>query len=230
MLSLSTSNKVTFNVNVSGTAATPSVRCLIGEHPAMSFPATKLLNDEWEVIIDLPAGMKPGAHPFKVEVLLNGRLFTPINYSIDVDVSADDAVNVAPVQAEPVQAEPVQAEPAPAPRATNLISMVSKITEPEPTPNIPVSELAAAEIKPIAKVKIKPRAKQIEIPPAEMKGLEKLAKPPVAEVKQIKISMLDIANEVNRNAPPVKAKTKPIQEARVQSIPVSLTKGTVIYR
>jgi hypothetical protein len=254
MLSLSTSNKVTFNVNVSGTAATPSVRCLIGEHPSLSFPATKLSNDEWEVIIDLPAGTKPGAHPFKVEVLLNGRLFTPINYSIDV--SADDAVNavepvqvVAPVQVaqvEPVQSVPVPVQDTP---KSNLMSMVSKITEPEPTPNIAVSErtdVAVHDSEPAVKAEAKPikrpkpaaaKPTPIEIPPSKMNGLEKLAKTPVfskpkpvIEAKHVKISMLDIANEVNKNAAPVVAKPKPIQEARVQSIPVSLTKGTVIYR
>lgn len=109
---------------------------------------------------------------------------------------------------------------------------VAKIMEPEPTPNVPVSECdhepdASAQDAP---VKLEPAPKK------KLGGLEKLAKTPVfskpkvVEVKQIKISMLDIANEVNRNAMPVSTKSKPIQEARVQSIPVSLTKGTVIYR
>ena len=226
MLSLSTSNKITFNVNVSGTAAIPSVRCLIGEHPALSFPATKLSNDEWEVIIDLPAGTKPGAHSFKVEVLLNGRLFTPINYSIDI--SADD-VNPAPAPAVDAKAEDVGTTPL---RVSNLMSMVSKITEPEPTPPVPVSERVEKPVeKPVEPKKTKP----IEIPPAKKAVLRSLQRPPVpklpvVKVPQAKISMLDIANEVNEKAPPVPKKPKPVQEARVQSIPVSITKGAVIYR
>lgn len=84
MLSLSTTNRVTFNVNIFGTAATPAVRCVLGESPAYSFPATKLGDGQYEVLIDLPSTMSLGAYPFKVEVLLNGRLFTPINHSVPV--------------------------------------------------------------------------------------------------------------------------------------------------
>ena len=84
MLTLNFPNKVTFAVNVQGTSANPTVRCIVGEHPGCVYACTKLSENKYEVIIDLPRTMREGAHDFKIEVLLNGRLFTPINTKINV--------------------------------------------------------------------------------------------------------------------------------------------------
>jgi hypothetical protein len=191
MLSLNTTNKVTFNVNVFGTAATPTVRCIIGEAPGFSFPATKLEDGQYEVLIDLPKDLRLGTYPFKVEVLLNGRLFTPINH--DVPITGPEA-------------------PVEAPTVANVNGV------PDPAPAIEKIELVKT--------------------PAALSGLKKLAatpvfsKPtPVPEAKRSTISMADVANAAAAKEP--KPKVKPsvkMTEAITPTVPVSLIKGTIIYR
>ena len=210
MLSLATSNRVTFNVNVSGTAAQPTVRCVVGDHPAYSFPASKISDGSYEVLIDLPKEIKTDKYPFKVEVLLNGRLFTPINTTIEVAGEKQEEPKVAKTTAKAKKTEPA-AEPV-------------VLTQTEPMP--------FREADPEAK-------------PVGLSGLEKLAKTPVfakpapaVEIKRIRISMADVANEAEKIEKPAaapKAQKKPtpkpaVVEARPVGIPVSLTKGDIIYR
>jgi hypothetical protein len=199
MLSLNTTNKVTFNVNVFGTAATPTVRCIIGEAPGFSFPATKLEDGQYEVLIDLPKDLRLGTYPFKVEVLLNGRLFTPINHN--VPITGPDA---------PVEAPAVNPTPTPVPSP----SLMATITTEAP---------ATIEL-----VKT----------PAALTGLKKLAntpvfsKPaPVPETKRSKITMADVANAAEaKEAPKKKPAPKQMAESLTPTVPVSLIKGTIIYR
>lgn len=207
MLSLSTTNRVTFAVNVFGTASTPSVRCVVGEAPAYSFPASKLSDGQYEVLIDLPKDLRQGTYPFKVEVLLNGRLFTPINHN--VPVGGDTAPEPAP--------------PAVAPPAASLMKSVST---PQPAVKIEIPAVVEAPL---------------EVPAPSLSGLELLAKtpvfakPPKVEIKRVKISMAEVAATAEAIEQPKKKqpraatkKVAPVIEAR--AIPVSLTKGAVIYR
>lgn len=83
-LVLNTSNRVTFTVNVQGTSSSPTVRCVIGQSPTLTFPAKELQNGKYESLLDLPQTLGEGSHPFKIEVLLNGRLFIPIQTSVNV--------------------------------------------------------------------------------------------------------------------------------------------------
>lgn len=199
MLSTANSNRVTFNVNVFGTAATPTVRCIVGEAPGFSFPATKLEDGMYEAIVNLPATLKPGSYPFKVEVLLNGRLFTPINHDVPV----------------------TGAEPAVEPPALN------------PTPNpVPTVEPAPAKAPVVAKESKKPGL---------LSGLEQMAtrpvivKPIVVDSTRPKISMAEIDASAARieerqvKPAPKKAPVK-VPESIVTTIPVSLTRGQIIYR
>jgi len=194
MLSLLSSNRVTFNVNVQGTAATPSVRVVVGSEPGMSYAAKKIEGDDlYEVLIDLPKTMQEGSQPFKVEVLLNGRLFTPINNSIIVggeqfSKNVEEAIETL----KDVVQEPVA--PAPKQKAPGLIS----------------------KLEAIAKA------------PAPKK------KPVTAEVKSVRISMADIAADAERKEPPAKIKEPAPAPKRVveqiKTIPLTLTKGEIIYR
>lgn len=112
MLLIDESNDVTFTVNVHGTVSTPTVRCVVGDVPALSFPATKAAGDGYRATIDLPSSMAEGSYPFKVEVLLNGRLFTPISSQINV-MKGLRAAEPAPEPVTPVADVPV-ISPAPA--------------------------------------------------------------------------------------------------------------------
>jgi hypothetical protein len=206
MLSLNTTNKVTFNVNVFGTAATPTVRCIIGEAPGFSFPATKLEGGQYEVLIDLPKDMRLGTYPFKVEVLLNGRLFTPINHNVPV------------TGPEAPEAPAVTTNAAPEPAPAISPSLMATVTTEKAEPRVEAA-------KPVAPV---------------MSGLKKLAATPVftkpkpQEVRRSTISMADVANAVTAAAakePKAKPVTKTqVAEAITPTVPVSLIKGTVIYR
>ena len=174
MLSLDQTNRVTFTVNVFGTAATPSVRVLIGETPALAFSALKLAGNEYEALIDLPDTIKPGAHQLKIEVLINGKLFTPIQTAITVEGAAPDVPVAEPaiepaVEPEftvvvPVQAAPEPA-PAPAPEAPRLDAVMGvtqpvaetpapKVEAPKPAPKrIDVTSLMRELNKPVAEAK-----------------------------------------------------------------------------
>jgi hypothetical protein len=235
MLSLSTSNRVTFSVNVFGTATIPSVRCVVGDAPGLSFPASKLANGEWEVLIDLPSDTKPGSYPFKVEVLINGRLFTPINHTIDVE-------DVKPVQTAPIPAARPET-PEPTPVISTLMQTVAAVPEtvqmepkaPEVKPKVPEVKPKVPEVKPKAP-KVKVKTEKLELPKQKaLYGLEAYAKnpvfkkPAVIEVAQVKVSIVDIANAAFAGEAKPKV-VKRVQEARQPTIPVRLTKGAVIYR
>jgi len=113
MLLLNSQNKITFDVNVQGTQNKPTVRCIIGDSPSFMYKAFNIDDSKYEVQMDLPKSMEPGEYPFKIEVLLNGKVLTPINKTITVQAAPVQAapVQAAPVQAAPVQAAPVQAAP-----------------------------------------------------------------------------------------------------------------------
>lgn len=210
MLNLATTNKVTFNVNVFGTAATPTVRCIIGDAPGLSFPATKLEGGQYEVLIDLPKDMRLGTYPFKVEVLLNGRLFTPINHNVPVTGPEAPVEAPAPNPAPEIKL----AEPAPV-KSTLMATVTTEKTEVAP-------------------------AEPIKTPTAPvMSGLKKLANTPVftkpakvQESKRSTISMADVANAAAAKEPKAKPAAQKVQlaETITPTVPVSLIKGTVIYR
>lgn len=99
MLHLNQPNRLTFTMDVLGTAAAPTARVLVGSTPALAYPATKLTGTSWETTIDLPEGTKIGSIPFKVEVMINGRIFHPINTMIEIAAGQKEEVRV--IQSEP---------------------------------------------------------------------------------------------------------------------------------
>lgn len=221
-LTLNSSNKVTFAVNVHGTSATPTVRCVVGEHPGCVYNATKLSEGKYEVIIDLPQTMRAGAHDFKIEAVLNGRLFTPISTKIEVvggysnEVTDERVVELEPADPHmPPVVGPPKVEP---PKVKeSLIKDAAKKSDQAPQTSV-----------------AKPGQK-----PA-MSALEKVAKAPVEKRKPktvpvepkapVKFSMKDVANEAAKTH----TKPAPVQETvvveQITSIPISLTKGEVIYK
>lgn len=130
MLQANSTNRITFTVGVHGTAAVPSVRCLLGDNPALAFQAVRLHGDQWEVQLKLPANFPEGTHRFRIEVHLNGRVFTPINQELTVS----KPIEVEPTQSSTVQApdhvEPTEASPLVAQAAPVQVS-----AEPNPAPS-----------------------------------------------------------------------------------------------
>jgi hypothetical protein len=207
MLTLSSSNRVTFTLNVQGTAADPTVRCIIGESPSLTFPAKKLREDQYEVTIDLPSTMKEGKQPFKVEVLLNGRLFTPLNTSIDVAAGVTEAVAPVPF-AKPAAVPKVPAAMDKAVKAAEKAEEPAVVEVPKKVEKKPK---LFGELEKLANKKVTPKA----VPPGAMPS----------------ISMKSIANEAEARETPAPAEPTPrIVIEHTKSIPISLVKGEVIYR
>jgi hypothetical protein len=198
MLYVDQTNRVTFNVNVMGTAATPSCRCVVGESPALMFPAVKLSGDEWEVTIDLPSDFREGAHPFKIEVLINGRIFTPINHSISVGfteapVQQEPTITLAPAPMPAPMPEPTIAltqPPAPAPAPAIAVSppVPAPVLTPAPSqvPAAPISLL-----KSVLKVPEERKPAEIATPKPKSKRLDFKLPVPVTEHK-VELDPLEI--------------------------------------
>jgi hypothetical protein len=108
MLLLKSTNRLTFDVNIQGTVTAPVVRCVIGESPAVSFNAKSLSEGKFEALIDLPTSITAGSYPFKIEVLLNGRLFTPINTQISVAAQTEEVKPVDEPIIEKIEVKPVK--------------------------------------------------------------------------------------------------------------------------
>lgn len=215
MLVLNSPNKITFDVNVQGTASTPSVKCIVGEQPGFIYPAVKLADGKFEVLIELPESVQAGSYPFKIDVLLNGRLFTPINTQIDVvqvqtestiestsesaPESKSEAISDLPIEIEPVKQEPKK--PA---------SIIQQITKEEKTPKTKsTGKLSALEI------------------------MAKSIKPPKKSAKVVDISIASIANEAaHRETPSLDSQIQNYSESLdIQTtIPTSLIKGKIIYK
>lgn len=199
MLSTNTSNKLTFSVNVLGTASLPTVRCVIGDN--LIFPAVKV-QDEWEALVNVPETMC-GMVPFKIEVLLNGRLFTPVNTTIEVCNKVSEPIP-DPVPEPTVQATPFVSEPEPI-----------QITEPEATP---VQQLNEPNIKRV-KISLTDIFKSTDIP--EVKKTEAL--------KPVKSTLPPMNSKLSM--PKSKAKKVEEQQTQIKSqVPITVTKGKVIYR
>jgi hypothetical protein len=220
MISTATPNKVTFNVNVFGTASTPTVRCVLGEAPAFSFPAIKLADGGYEVVIDLPRDLRAGAYPFKVEVLLNGRLFTPINHSVEV---------MGPGVPEPAPADAVFAAP--------IVSAPDVVVSTEPQHQIEL--VARTEQKTSLLKNFETVAPAVAMPKA-LAGLEALSKKPVfkkiqpvSENVEITATLLAIDKLAAALEKPKAAKAKvaaPVIEALKPTVPVTVVKGKIIFR
>lgn len=111
MLLLESTNRLTFDVNIQGTATAPVVRCVVGDSPAVSFNAKSLSEGKFEALIDLPKSMTAGSYPFKIEVLLNGRLFTPINTQISVATQTEEVKPVDKPVLEKTEVKPAKSAP-----------------------------------------------------------------------------------------------------------------------
>lgn len=160
----------------------------------MTFNATSLENGKYESLINLPSTLSEGSHPFKIEVLLNGRLFTPISTKIDVR-GKEPAVQEAKPEAK-VKVQPKI-------ETTNEVKQAPKKSEKKK-----LTRLESVVHAPVQK--LKPR------------------KPAVSESK---IKIADIANEAaDREVPSAAVQRQTIAVEHVVSIPLTLTKGEIIFK
>ncbi len=237
MILAGTTTQVSFKVNVLGTSAEPRVRVILGTTPELSFNATQV-DDKWSVPLAVPATCAAGSYPLRVEVILNGRLFTPITKSIQIDNTAG----------APIETAPTQAVAAPPPQTISLMSLVAA-AKPEVQQTIEMPKVVAKMPKPVAKL---PKvaapapavvAKPIELPPApELQSLKVEATKrrfapirtpmPTSESVEnkpvvVKMSDIDVAAE--------KFAVTPIQEVRIDQpsmsakTPIKLVKEELFY-
>jgi hypothetical protein len=103
MLALNTTNRITFTVNVQGTAMEPTVRCVVGEKPSFMYDARSIGDSKFESLIELPLGTVAGNYKLQIEVLLNGKLFTPINTTVQIGEAKIESVQTVETKNEPVE-------------------------------------------------------------------------------------------------------------------------------
>ncbi len=223
MLRADSINRLSFDLSVIGTAANPaSVRCVLGSNPTASFDARRGNGDAWVCDIDLPLFLEASEIPFKIEVLINGRLFTPLSTTLKVDRTPKIESQVHEPEVEETEVpEPVQV--AVPPEVVPEEAPAPVVPEPVKTPE-PVVETKEDEKKKVAEAlaKIFETTPVVNTPPKktgsmfaqidEMAGPAKVAPPP---------------------APALKIKPKrrvSIPESRPSKVVVHVTKGPVVYK
>ena len=204
MLLLKSTNRLTFDVNIQGTVTAPVVRCVIGESPAVSFNAKSLSEGKFEALIDLPTSMTAGSYPFKIEVLLNGRLFTPINTQISVAAQTEEVKPVDEPIIEKIEVKPV--------KPVKPVKLASKAqAQAQAQENGKLSRLESVVKEPIQKLKPRKTA-------------------PAAPISESKIRIADIANEAaDRDVKPATVQPTKVAE-HAAPIPLTLVKGKIIYK
>jgi hypothetical protein len=178
----------------------------------------------------VPNSFEPGSYNLKVEVLVNGRLFTPVTKTIEVAAEP-------PVVSEPVISQPVS--PQPSLNASVAAPVPSKIgaTEPtwqealsvpaEPVPSLPIKKIETQK-QPLLKklAAMSEEISRISPQPAPRKptATEKPAKKPT------KSPLLETAKSTSNLTPKVDAPTLKVQPVTITpTLPVVLEKGTIIY-
>lgn len=82
MLEIGKPNEVKFKVSVNGTSATPAVRLVI-EAPDAELGFTCNQGDGyWFTSVNLPEDLRADQYPFRVEVVVNNKLFTPVRKTV----------------------------------------------------------------------------------------------------------------------------------------------------
>lgn len=196
---------VSFKVDVHGTSVEPTVKVVIHCHPQLSFPASKV-GDRWMASVKIPESIEPGEYEMKVEVLLNGRHFSPVNKKITLerDPASIPAAVYAPEPTPPVEI------------AKTVVHQEEKIPEPvveEVAPPAPPKKITLELSKNIFDF-------SFDKGPAVPVKYDSIAQRKIVETKKIE-----------EPKKPIKvAKPKPPKIVEIKhGIPVKLTKGEIIY-
>ena len=256
MLEIGKANEVKFKVAVNGTQAQPSVRLvLVTPQADLGFPAEKLIGgeaDDWFSEVKIPEDLSEGDYDFRVEVVINNRLFTPIKRRVTVGVNPELVAAKQDVEAKlAMQTEEVSTPPTPTqkPRQTETWegeggALPVTPEKPQPLPSKPLDPLKPAKSL-MAEAASKdnttphrPKAKKVE-PVAPVKPVERKPAPKKQAVKPepVRITMADIAAESEKRFGEVLKESASYKSPAVaatpinikQEIPVTLTKGDIIY-
>lgn len=130
MLYIGQPNHVTFKVTIAGSSAEPEARVFVGDQPALCFPAERDAEGVFHADVWLPATTVAGDTAFRVEVLLNSRVFVPIKKMVPVlDVQVQPEVFAA---VETVETPPVVELPA-------VVKLPPEVVVPEAAPEVPAT-------------------------------------------------------------------------------------------
>jgi hypothetical protein len=250
MLYSGQTTKITFKVDVMGTSSEPKVRVILQTTPSLSFEAAKI-GDEWVSEISIPDFVSTGSYNLKVEVLLNNKLFTPVNKIIEIQSSdVPNEIQEPEVQeiAEPADQEievqintPFEsAKPeikAPKIKMPDLLKSFESV-QPKSNPKV-IKEILKA-IKEMPKVLPKASPKEIAKPKVlealstmvskDVKPL-KAVKAPVSKSvlsKPIKINMADVDSRTTSKVKKLK-EHGPEESHNSVKVPVKLIKEEVFY-
>ena len=90
MLNIGKSNDVNFKVDVNGTSALPTVRLIISANGAeLGFLAEKSTagKNAWTAKVFIPEHFASGEYDFRIEAVVDNRLFTPIKRKVSITKS-----------------------------------------------------------------------------------------------------------------------------------------------
>lgn len=247
MLEIGKANEVKFKVGVNGTNSEPSVRLVIGTLNAeLGFKAEKLIggaDGEWFSEVKLPEEMAAGEYDFRVEVVINNRLFTPIKRKVTVgrveNVMAAESQKPATPTQKPEQTETWEGEG----------GALSEVPEkPQPLPSAPLDPLKDETPPPKPKsLMSEAAAKDGTTPYRPGKKVEPVVQPkPVKQYKMpelkvkaepVRITMADIAAEgekrfgnIVKESASYKSPAVSVTPINIQhQMPVKLTKGDIVY-
>jgi hypothetical protein len=105
MLYIGQPNHVTFKVTVAGSSSEPEARVFVGSNPALCFGAVRDDAGVFHADVMLPPTATTGDTDFRVEVLLNNRVFVPIKKSVPV-IFVDAAMVSSIEEMPPVEEMP----------------------------------------------------------------------------------------------------------------------------
>lgn len=211
--------KLSFNLNISGTNAQPSeVRVILGDKLKLQTAAHLGAGGEWEAVLPiLPDLFTHGDTTLNIEVVINGKMFTPVKQRViitgsTVSVNAQTTIPEPQVATVPnedpsfgSQEHELAKQPVNSVKPISIADLMSaagikyehiETIEPviEPAP-IVEEVIEPVEVKPepvVEPVKVKPVGKQIELKLKESK------KPKKSEPLQLDISTFVKAAEVTK--------------------------------
>jgi hypothetical protein len=121
MLKIGKANEVKFKVGVNGTATKPTVRLVIDTpRNELGFKAEEICGEPGKYFAEVfvPDSIEPGEYDMRIEVNLNGRLFTPIKKKVEIG-------NEQPVVAAPAPAPEPEPASSPVDEAKKKVPLVT---------------------------------------------------------------------------------------------------------
>jgi hypothetical protein len=184
MITVNVPSTIGFNVQVHGTSADAEARLVLTANDVgYVFKARKVAPSTFEATICVPSCVKPGDYPMAVEVMVNGRLFTPLRKTVTVEADTV-AVEVPALQIVHVPApshEQFALPDSPAVEAVAEDPVEAPKVEPIEAPKVEHVEPAPVEVAPPPAPAPKPKS---VAKPSLLKIFSNENPPPVIEVVQ----------------------------------------------